>query len=417
MRGLRILCSALLFCVAGHAAGYDDFCNKPGMSAAIRQTVIVIDEHHVYAEANKQPNERNNGWRRFLGNLLMTADPLTLEQNFQARERITVVLARRDGSGTRSVFTGCLPVYNAAEKRSIGNSGGAGGALAKFFGQDELTKSRHALDLFRIRLSEAVAQALDPAALSSAQLPRNRGDLGNNGLVSSLRQGNVIDVRYGVPRLIIYSDLARYLNGWPADVPKIRRWGMAAGRTADLDLKGAEVYLAGASGSSAARDAIKMFFLAAHSELVAASSGSGLPTFQAAPVRVLYYQGFAQYPENRYPIRIRLAVDQNGTAVGSWLSVLTGKEQYVPVHGVLTCQSDWNCEFTGDDIFSQLWNANRAPNSEPVFDQEIPFAGARSLRFAVRGQSIRGAISDALLRIEGVKGGKLEFEATRRPNP
>lgn len=398
------------------AAGFEDYCNKPGLPQAQRNTVIVLDEYHVYSEQGKKANERNAGWRRFVGNLLM-GDPLALEQNFQPRERVTLLMARRDGSGVRVLFSGCLPLYSASERSALAANRSVSESVGAFFGRDELSRVKHALDLFRIRLSEATAQALEPSALSPEGLPRNRGDLGNNGLVSSLKQGAVIDMRYGLPRLIVYSDLARFLNGWPAEAPKARRWGLQAGRTADLDLKGAELYLAGVSGNPAARDALKMFFLAAHSELVASSSGSALPTFQAPPVRVAYYQGFVQYPENRYPLRMRLAVDPNGTAVGSWLSVLTGKEQFNPVHGSLTCGANGACEFVGDDVFAQTWNVNRAPNADPVFDQELPFAGARSLRFTVRGQYVHGAISDTLLRIEGVKGGKLEFDATRQPRP
>ncbi|HKO17573.1 MAG TPA: hypothetical protein VJU82_01675, partial [Acidobacteriaceae bacterium] len=173
---------------------------------------------------------------------------------------------------------------------------------------------------------------------------------------------------------------------------------------------------AGASANSVARDALEMFFLASHGELVSIGPITAIPQFAPAPVRVACYQGLVQYPDNRFPIRLRLATDENGTSVNSWISMQVDREQFNPVHGVLTCPPNRSCLFTGDDVFAQAWNVNRGASNDPMFDQRLPFAGARSLKFSLTGSTIKGSISDSLLHFKGLRSSRLEFSASRQPN-
>ena len=54
-----------------------------------------------------------------------------------------------------------------------------------------------------------------------------------------------------------------------------------------------------------------------------------------------------------------------------------------------------------------------AGSGEPVFDQRLPFAGARALHFTIYGHKITGNISDTLLHFQGVKNSRLEFSAAQ----
>jgi hypothetical protein len=180
---------------------------------------------------------------------------------------------------------------------------------------------------------------------------------------------------------------------------------------ADLNLKGAEVHVVGMSGGAGARDALVMFFLAAHGELISTGSASSLPSFVASPIRVTRYQGTIQYPDTKFPIRIRLATDQNGTVVNSWISVQTSGEQFSPFHGVLTCAANNSCTYAGDDTFSQIWNVKRNTKGTPFLDPSMPFGGARSLNLVIENNVAQGSISDSLINFQGLKTNKLEFTA------
>ena len=406
---------AAMLAVGGSARAqdFDQYCGLQGFAQPVRQTLIVLDENQLYAETGDQPDQRNAQWRHSLGSLLLT-DEGTLEQSFLPRERISVVIARRDGTGLRQAFTGCLPLYSADEKRKISQGAGRMQSVNTFFGMGPIADAKKDMDLFRIRFGDSIKAALQPAVLSAPNLSRYSGTLETNNFVSSLKQGALVNFSYGIPRIFIFSDMSRFLAGFPVDRSKARQVGLDAGRRADIDLKDAEVYVVGLSPNPVARDALQPFFLASHGELVGA--GSSIPSLAAPPAHVVFYQGLIRYPDNQFPIRIRLATDQNGTAVNSWLSVQTSREQYDPIHGVVTCQQNGNCMFTGDDVFAQVWNVSRTAGSDPSFDQALPFAGARTLTFVESGNTVAGAISDTLVRFQGVKGAKLEFSALRQPN-
>jgi hypothetical protein len=421
MRFVYFLSAVLVACVlalnagVAHADNFEQYCGLPDLSVPLRQTVILIDELHVYPEVGKQPDQRNLVWRKFLGNLLLS-DENTLEQNFLPRERVTIALAKRDGTGVRTIFVGCLPFYSADEKKALAQSAGSMQYVNNFFGTGPLANVKRDIDLFRIRMGDAISAGLQPSMLSSANIPHSGGDLAANGFVTSLKQGALVNLTYGIPRFIIFSDMSRYLENFPSERTKVCALALEKAKNADLDFKNAEVYVVGLTGNAIARNALGMFFLASHGELISTGAATSMPTFQSPPSHVVYYQGLIQYPDNRFPIRIRLATDQNGTVVNSWLSVKTSKEQFSPIHGVVTCQSNGSCIFTGDDVFAQIWNVSRNAGTEPLFDPSLPFAGARSLNFVESGTTVTGSISDTLLHFQGLKDNKLEFDASRQAN-
>lgn len=413
--GLLTFAALLLIqATSAPAQSFEKYCDLRGFTSPLRQTIVVIDEFHVYPEPAGREDPKNTGWRRFVGGLLLP-DPATLERGFMPRERVTIMLARMDAGGLKPIFTGCLPLFSAEERRAIAADAGTMQKVNDFFGTGALSDAKKSMDLFRIRLGESFRGALEPSALS-APSARTVGDLAGGGFVTSLKQRNFANMAFGIPRVIIYSDMTRMLAGFPADRVKARQLASSKAREADLDLGSAELYLVGMAGNPIARDALERYFLEAHAELIAMAKDSVSPSFLPAPSEVHMFQGLIQYPDNQFPVRIRLATDRNGTVLNSWISVHTSKEQFAPFHGVFTCGAGSACRYNGDELFSQVWNPNRGMGAEPVFDANLPFAGARPLAFDVQDQKLKGAISDSLLRFTGVKGAKLEFSATKQPN-
>ncbi|HSZ75458.1 MAG TPA: hypothetical protein VK779_11610 [Rhizomicrobium sp.] len=411
--GIIMVLLGLALPAVSQAQSFDQYCNLPGFPQPLRQTIIVLDESQIYPEAGSRPDQRNMSWRRFLGNLILS-DQTALEQIFSPREHIAVVIARRDGAGTRLAFSACLPFYSEDEKKKIAQSAGNMQSMNTFFGTGPIADAKKDMDLFRIRFGDAIRSALQPTLLSPENAPRNGGDLASGGFINSLKQGALVNFSYGIPRIILVSDMSRLLADIPAERAKAKAAALKKAQDADLNFKDAEIYVAGISSSPIARDALEMFFLASHGELVSAGPATAIPTFISPPVHVMRYQGVIQYPDNQFPIRLRLATDQNGTVVNSWISVQATREQFVPIHGIVTCQNNGQCTFAGDDIFAQVWNVNRSQGSDPLFDQSIPFAGARSLSFTESGNGVRGFISDPQLRFQGVQGYKLQFNASRQ---
>jgi len=410
MRALLLTAFALALGLAdARAQSFEAYCAQPGLQAPLRQTLVLLDEAALTAEPNGAPNPRNQAWRQLLGQLLLPANPAQLEQNFAPRERVSIAVIRADGTGLRPVFTGCMPFYSAAERTRLAQDGGMMRGLHDFFGTGPVARAKRDMDLFRIQLGNAFKTALDPAALSP---PGTVGGLGT--FAASLKQARLTNPAYGLPRVILYSDMGRLLARMPGDGAAARSFGFRQGTQSDIDFGNAELYLAGLRGG-ALRDGLEAFALASHAELVAIAPSASLPAFRAAPRRVLRYQGSMQYPGTRYPVRLRIAADENGNLVNSWISVQTGSEQFNPLHGTLTCAPGGDCTLAGDQQFAQLWNPKRGAGSEPAFSATLPFGGARMFKAHIQGGGISGDISDPVVHFEGVKGAKLDFSASFQP--
>lgn len=407
---------ASLLPAAAEAQAFDAYCNRPDSTSALRQTVILLDEHDVRAEPGGVVNPGNRPWRQYLGMLLLPANASLLEQNFAPRERVSIALVRKDGAGLRQIFTGCLPFFSPAERARIARDAGVMQHVHEFFGSGPTVRARQDMDLFRIQLGNAFKSALDPSALS---MGNERSDApAASSLVASLKQARLFNPYYGLPRIILFSDLARLFHDMPQDRARARKWGFDQGFRSDIDFGNAELYVSGLRGAQngSLRDGLEAFALASHAELAGVGPFSSLPSFRPAPQRLYRFNGLVQYPDNRFPIRIRLALDENGALVNSWLSVQTSREQFVPLHGTLTCESGDACVFSGDQQFSQLWNPSRGAGGQPAFGEALPFGGARSLNFQIRDGRLAGSISDSLVRFAGLKSFRLEFSATAQPN-
>lgn len=410
---LGLICAVAVVAPAG-ATDFDKYCNLEGFTAPLRQTVIVIDERNIAPEADGQPAPKNLVWRKFIGNLLFV-DRMELEQNFLPREHITVLIARKDGAGTRTVFSGCLPFFSDRERIAIGKGAGYMRSVNTFFGFGPVAEAKKDMDMFRIQVGDGVQEALQPSMMSPRATHEQPNRISSSSLVLSLKQSNFINMAFGIPRIVIYSDLARFFFG-SSDRAIARQSGLDNGSAVDLDLKGAEVHVVGASGTPYAKDALEMFFLASHGELLSLGASTALPAFAANPIHVRRYQGRIAYPNGmNFPIRIRIATDQNGTLVNSWVWAQTTSDQFAPLHGVLTCSGDAGCQYSGDGVFAQLWNVNRSINGEPTLGQELSFGGARTFGLQIQGAVAKGSISDSQVHFEGLKSNRLEFRTTLQP--
>src|SRR5260370_31759447 len=134
------------------AADFEQYCNLAGFSTPMIQTIIVLEEQHVFPEAGKSSEPRNGQWRRFIGNVLF-ADAPNLEQNFLPREHVTIFIARKDGAGTRTVFSGCLPLFSLSERTRIAQSAGYIQSVNTFFGTGAVATAKKDRDLFKIAAS------------------------------------------------------------------------------------------------------------------------------------------------------------------------------------------------------------------------------------------------------------------------
>jgi len=399
-----------------YADNYEQYCDIKGFAAATRQTIVVLDERQVTPENGDRNDERNGPWRRFVGRLVDFQSAAQLEQRFQPRERLTLVLARKDGTGVTAIFTGCLPFFSQAEQRRAAGEGGVTTYLKKYFGFGEVASAKHDSDVFISRLGESIREAIQPDALS-ARGTHMAGNFASSGLIASLKQSPFVDLNRGLPRIILLSNLPPYFGDLGSDLVQARSTGKKLAEDAALNLRGSEIYVVGSTTTEKPyfRDAVEMFFLVSHASLISMGSFASVPDFLPPPTAIRRYQGLIQFPDRQYPIRIRLATDQNGTLVNSWLSVETSKEEFVPVHGTITCQAD-GCRFSGDNTFAQVWNPKHSGGRDPVFDPEYPFGGARILEFSTRDDYIRGDISDPHIKYQNLqrndsKTNKLHFFA------
>jgi hypothetical protein len=404
--------------VPGRAQNFDAYCNRPDSAPALRQTVILLDEHDVRPEPGGEANPDNRPWRQYLGMLLLPTNPSLLEQNFAPRERVSIALVRKDGAGLRQIFTGCLPFFSPAERAKLAHDAGMMQQVHAFFGSGPAAGARRDMDMFRIQLGNAFKSALDPSALS-APSGRERNDApASSSLAASLKQAKLFNPYYGLPRIVLFSDLTRLLRDMPVDRAGARKWGFDQGFQSDIDFGNAELYISGLRGSQngSLRDGLEAFALASHAELAGMGPFASLPSFRAPPQRIYRFNGLIRYPDNRFPIRIRLALDENGSLVNSWLSVQTSREQFAPLHGILTCEANDACVYSGDQQFSQLWNPARNAGGQPAFGEALPFGGARSLNFQTRDGGLSGSISDTLVHFAGLKSLRLEFSGSAQPN-
>ncbi len=397
---------------AGGVVSFEEYCNVPGVPKAVRQTVLVIDENAIHA--NPGPGKiapENLVWTRWIGGLLGKPGDLG-SSALSPRERLTVLVAPRDGAEPRTVFTGCFPAFSTAEVQAIAkDQGTVGSAGSDFFGSGPVQAAAKKADRFRSLLGGALTRLGDQRGAAD----QSDDSFASSALLASLRQKSLADLADGIPRVIIYSDLARFPVS-ETTVPDARRAGFALARKTPLELRRAEVFVAGVKAgeqTELSKAFIDAFMLGSEGQLRGFGSGDqGLRG--SAPDTVRVFSGMIRYGSEDVPARLRLATTPDGRIVDSWIAVRRNVETATPFDGELV--SDGGGGETGRNdgkTFGQLWSLD--PDPEPEFGPDMAFGGLRSIEFRLTASGlIEGKVFDPVVdRINGSAKPYIEFKLHR----
>lgn len=370
------------------------YCDKPGLTAPLRQTYILIDAKVVKkAELGPEFAERNT-FMRDLG-LAFTNPAFALASGLSdPRERITILLVPADGSPAQTVFTGCIPGLSADEEASAraGNSG-----FAEYFTGDALSAMAKDADQFQL----AVVGGLANAAKSGVETPEPQtGPIAASSLFSAIRASRgVLDPPKGtLARYVIVTNLsaASFEDPESTDTPQTQ--GRDAGFKAGGDFGLSDVMIVQPEGTPPkGKEFLEGFFLAQGGRLVSYSSGKPAAGGRA-PNTVRYFEGEAAYPGRSERVTLRIANDGKGNLTSSWLTMLGGINKPIPLTGQISCSSPTICTISSDDKgFAQAWSPQ--PGGEPEFANDLPFGGMRNFSFAIQGKDLKGEASDPMVQI------------------
>ena len=406
----RLLALLLIVCSApalAQAKIDDSYCVTPDYPAAIRQTTIIIDGSIIVPEPDK-PLAENQSWRRFVTQFVDASDT-QIRLRTDARERVSIAVANADGSGISLLFSGCVPLFRTEEEATLSQNASL---IDTFFGADWKRKSKENAEHFARSAALAMVEGIKslPAAPAAAAPVAFR----ESGLVASLGKSVGYSLEAGLPRVVLLTDLGRYEfpNG---DLKSVRGLARADADAAKIDFARAELHVFGASGkqADAVKNYLEAFALSSRAHLATLTSAGGALNAVGAPREVEIYQGSIDFAEAAYPLRMRLARDQNGTVVNSWIEVQSALPRYVPFFGILDCAAEGDCRYVGDNIFAQIWDDDPEPHAD--LQPWEPFGGMRSLGFTVTGDAISGRIKDEQGYIVGREDG-LDFELKRVAN-
>jgi hypothetical protein len=370
------------------------YCDKPGLTAPLRQTYILIDAKVVKkAELGPEFAERNT-FMRDLG-LAFTNPALALASGLSdPRERITILLVPADGSPAQPVFTGCIPGLSADEEAAAraGNSG-----FAEYFTGDALSAMAKDADQFQL----AVVGGLANAAKSGVDTPEPQtGPIAASALFSAIRASRgVLEPPKGtLARYVLVTNLsaASFESADVTDTPHTQ--GRDAGFKAGGDFGLSDVMIIQPEGMPPkGKEFLEGFLLAQGGRLVSYSSGKPMAG-ERAPKTVRHYEGEAAYPGRNERVTLRIADDGKGNLSSSWLTMLGGINKPIPLTGQISCSSPTICKIVSDDKgFAQAWSSQ--PGGEPEFANDLPFGGMRNFIFEITGKDLKGEASDPMVQI------------------
>jgi hypothetical protein len=402
-----LLVGGIAFPAAAQVKTLDEFCTSSTGAPSLRQTFVVIDGSVATDDTPDGPSPDNTAWRRFAAQFFDARNP-AIDQLMSPRERVTIVVANSDGSGLTPLFTGCIPTFGKDEAAKLDQETSS---MQKFFGSDWRSANEKAAEEFSRSATISLVQGLKRAKIGPAP---SRAEFPRGGLIQSLNRAKGYSLANGLPRLIIYSDLSTY-DLPVADTATARAKGRADAEAAALDLQRGEVDLfsSGKALSEEAAEYLKAFFLTSKGKVETIAGDGGVVGNSGVPVKIAVYQGGISLGGTQYPIRMRLAQDQNGSVTMSWIEEQSDKTRFVPFSGILNCAGEDKCDFVGDRVFAQIWSDKPGPT--PTCEGWMPFAGLRDLSFSTSGDKLTGKISDAICVVTGEDDG-LNFELQRVPN-
>jgi hypothetical protein len=388
----------------------DSSCRVEGLARPLRQTIVLIDQAAIESKPAGDVGEIN---RRWINRVLSIAgvqegQPSTI---VAPRERISVVVARQDGSDLIRAFSGCSPTYSSSEITELKKlSLGIKGQVDRFFGRDIENRIDSERKSFRSKLTSALAEVTKISGSARA------GDDGGSFLQSLTLLSRQLDLSEGVPRIILVSPMRFSALQNISDEKSARALGFETAEKLGADLQRAEVYITGMSSQTSkfVRDFSQAFFLDSKAKLVDAS-GETMGKTNEAPDRVRVYSGFIDYGGVQVPMQIRLATDRTGSLVNSWVEVTVKRAIATPLTGKAVCKAEdaESCDVKGDGKeFAQLWATDRS--GDPKFGDTLPFSGVRFFEFTTTRAGLKGRVWDPLVIINKMKD--LPFELAHTPN-
>jgi hypothetical protein len=381
-------------------------CTLEGFPRPLRQTIAVIDEVAIEPWTGGQMSDNNRRWINAVIGLAGVQEGQRNESAAAPRERITVLLARANGSDLVRVFTGCPPTFSRDEIEKLdAESTGFTRAFNVWLGKDPKSRVEADQKAFRISLLGALVQLTKDTvkAKSASEFLSLLPDVGRS-----------IDLGSGIPRIVIFSPLI-FSNGNFDSKAAAREAGFKQASRSAADLKRAEVYVVRGKNELGvlARDYVTALLLGSKGFLVDVS-GETLPALREAPEMIAVYGGFVPYGLINAPMQIRLAVDRSGSLVNSWVEVSVDRATATPMTGKAICKDANldNCTIQGDGKdFSQAWATDPDPN-KPTFDQKLPFSGIRWFQFATSPKGVAGNFYDPMVIVNKQKEMPFELERT-----
>lgn len=394
----------------GQLIRHETYCNKPGLTAPLRQTFILLDAKVLKKAEMATDFAERNAFVRDLG-LAFTNPALALASGLSdPRERISILVVPTDGSPAQLVFSGCIPGLSTDEEAAArsGNS-----SLGEFFTGDALSGMAKDAEQFQI----SAVGGLTSAAKRGVETPEPQtGQLAATAFFSALRasRGVLEPPKGSIARYVFVTNLgaANFESPESKDTP--HKQGQDAGFKAGGDFGLADVMIVQPEGTAPkGKEFLEGFLLAQGARLVSYSSGKPMAG-ERAPKAVRLFEGEAAYPGRSERLNLRIADDGKGNLSSSWLTMLGGVNKPIPMTGQISCSSPSICKLTSDDKgFSQAWSPQ--PGGEPEFINELPFAGMRNFAFDIQGKDLKGEVSDPMVQI-GNDGSKsaIAIKASQR---
>lgn len=368
------------------AMRYEDYCAPPGLSVPLRDTFVVIDESViVHAASPEEFASKNSYMRDAVMSLANYQD--ALEQGRTApRERISVFVAGSDGSPARQIFTGCIPGLSEKERKEI--AAGQSASSRFFSGRAEEAFIDGANEFTAI-----LAGALINAARRAPEEPTG------TKMFQSIRNfGSLLGGTENARRIILVSNRVQVETA--ETVTETRTVAFRNASETNIDFANSDVYLLATGGENPlAVSYMEAWLIAQNGRLAGwAAEPSGL-IHQTPPTTLLRYAGTTTYPDGQaLVIKIRLAWDENGRLVDSWLVLTDLRDHAIPMSGQAICRLQNDCEIRSDrGGFAQAWIAEKG--SEPVFDNQVPFAGLREWKLTLTGDALRGEVFDSAVDV------------------
>src|SRR5262249_36901119 len=157
----------------------------------------------------------------------------------------------------------------------------------RFFGRDTKSLLKRQLESFQSRILEALTQVNQQVELDD----KAGKPIATDGFIRALASsGRLVDLAYGVPRIVLMTDLRFVDPKKLADRETARKIGFEWASKAGLDLSRAEVHMLNLGDASVQhiRDFAEAMLLGSKGLLVGWRT-DGLPPLQAAPIAVRHF--------------------------------------------------------------------------------------------------------------------------------